>query len=125
MPHSVFLADDMRKLAPGDWSDRSPNICAWQSTIPGMTKALERSISRMPAGAALPMLLMRWFSIKIKTLFAIFPVLTSSNRPALIATGVGVGEGVALGEDARVWARDAVVTKREIVRVIAPVQNRV
>src|SRR5262249_23765462 len=99
MRHSVFLADDIGKLAAGDWSDRSPNIWAWQSTIPGMTKALERSITRMPAGAASVMLLMRWFSIKMKTLFAIFPVLTSSNRPALIATGAGVGEGVGLGDD--------------------------
>src|SRR5262249_4827581 len=103
-----------RKLAPGDWSDRSPNICAWQSTIPGITKALERSITRAPAGAASPMLLMRWLSTRMKTLLAIFPVLTSSNRPALIATGAGVGEGVGLGEDSDVSACDAVSVKSKI-----------
>ena len=65
------------------------------------------------------MLLMRWFSIEMKTLFAIFPVLTSSNRPALIAIGDGGGEGDG------VWACDAVVVKREIASAIAPAASRV
>src|SRR5262249_43548439 len=125
MPHSVFLADDIRKLAPWDWSDRSPRIWAWQSTIPGMTKALERSITRTPAGAVLVMPVIRWLSIKMKTLFAIFPVLTSSNRPAWIATGPGVGEGVGLGEDAGVWACNAVDAKRENPSATVLVTNKV
>jgi uncharacterized repeat protein (TIGR03803 family) len=41
------------------------------------------------------MLLMRWFSIEMKTLFSIFPVLTSSNRPALIADDAGNLYGTA------------------------------
>src|ERR1700757_743628 len=109
MPHNVFLADDIRKLAPGDWSDRSPNMWAWQSTIPGMTRALERSITLTASGAESVMLLMRWSSTRMKTLLAIFPVFTSSKRPALIATGAGVGEGVGLGEAVGVWERDVVV----------------
>ena len=57
----------------------------------------------------------------MKTLFEILPVFTSSNRPALIATGGGVGEG----EGDEVWARDAVVVKREMASATAPAANRV
>src|SRR2546430_6072547 len=86
-----------------------------------MTKALERSITPKPAGASLPMLLMRWFSIKMKTSFSIFPVLTSSNRPALIA----IGEGDAEGDVEGVWASNGVLFKRETASAIAPAANRV
>src|SRR5438552_13629652 len=86
-----------------------------------MTKALERSITPKPAGASLPMLLMRWFSIKMKTSFSIFPVLTSSNRPALIAIGEGEGDGAGEG----VWASNGVLVKRETASAIAPAANRV
>src|SRR6476620_4829422 len=88
-----------------------------------MTKALERSITCTPAGASLPMLLIRWFSIKIKTSFWIFPVLTSSNRPALIAIGEGDAEGDGDGEG--VWASNGVIVKRETASAIAPIANRV
>jgi hypothetical protein len=77
------------------------------------------------------MLLMRWFSIVMKTLFAIFPVLTSSNRPALIATGAGDGdgdgdgEGEGEGDGEGVWACDAVVIKREIASATAPATSRI
>src|SRR5437763_1237488 len=84
-----------------------------------MTKALERSITPKPAGASLPMLLMRWFSIKMKTSFSIFPVLTSSNRPALIAIGEGDGDGDG------VWASNGVLVKRENASAIAQAANRV
>src|SRR6478752_1230515 len=86
-----------------------------------MTKALERSITPKPAGASLLMLLMRWFSIKMKTSFSIFPVLTSSNRPALIAIGEGDGDGEGEG----VWASNGVLVKRETASAIAPAANRV
>src|SRR5438874_11510963 len=88
-----------------------------------MTKALERSITPRPAGAPLPMLLIRWFSIKMKTSFSIFPVLTSSNRPALIAIGEGAGDGDGDGEG--VWASNGVLVKRETASAIAPAANRV
>src|SRR5436309_8648761 len=86
-----------------------------------MTKALERSITPKPAGASLPMLLIRWFSIKMKTSFSIFPVLTSSNRPALIAISEGEGDGDGEG----VWASNGVLVKRETASAIAPAANRV
>jgi hypothetical protein len=69
------------------------------------------------------MLLIRWFSIKIKTSFWIFPVLTSSNRPALIAIGEGDAEGDGDGEG--VWASNGVIVKRETASAIAPIANRV
>src|SRR5438874_664327 len=92
-----------------------------------MTKALERSITPKPAGAPLPMLLIRWFSIKMKTSFSIFPVLTSSNRPALIAIGEGEGEGDGDGDGdgEGVWASNGVLVKRETASAIAPAANRV
>src|SRR5438552_17636751 len=86
-----------------------------------MTKALERSITPKPAGAQLPMLLIRWFSIKMKTSFSTFPVLTSSNRPALIAIGEGDGDGDGEG----VWASNGVLVKRKTASAIAPAANRV
>src|ERR1051326_7386068 len=112
-------------LRPG--TDRRDHLICAHGNPPSlrMTKAPERSIARTPAGATLAMLLMRWFSIKMKTLFAIFPVLTSSNRPALIATGAGVGEGVGLGETVGVWECDVVVVKTEIASAIVPAANRV
>jgi len=61
----------------------------------------------------------------MKTLLAIFPVFTSSKRPALIATGAGVGEGVGLGEAVGVWECDVVVAKTEIASAIVPAANRV
>src|SRR6476646_8935912 len=88
-----------------------------------MTKALERSITRTPAGASMPMLLIRRFSIKIKTSFWIFPVLTSSNRPALIA--IGEGDAVGDGDGEGVWESNGVIVKRETATAIAPISNRV
>jgi hypothetical protein len=60
----------------------------------------------------------------MKMLLGIFPVLTSSKRLALIATGTGVGEGVELGE-AGVWECDVVVARTEIASAIVPAANRV
>jgi hypothetical protein len=64
------------------------------------------------------MLLIRWFSTEIKTLFAIFPVFTSSNRPALIATGSGVGEEVCVLEFAAP-NDDSDINRRQIESVPA------
>ena len=61
----------------------------------------------------------------MKTSFSIFPVLTSSNRPALIAIGEGEGEGDGDGDGEGVWASNGVLVKRETASAIAPAANRV
>src|SRR5262245_34381415 len=79
----------MRKSAVGDSSFGLPRMCAWQSTRPGRTVKLDKSMTRNPEGAVAPIVTMRSPSTTSMTFVLTSPVLTSSNLPALRTTRCG------------------------------------